>query len=182
MANILVLFGLISLASFFTTVILYIEVRSCTTPSSSLPRFNVYNNCKNSDILKGVPPFKRREDLGTILQSENMTKGVELGVQKGHLTKSILLLWSSAEEHLLVDLWGQQENYVDIANVNDVAQEHNYQDALENTVHWADKRRICRNFTTVCANDEEDEYFDFVYIDARHDFMGVYEGSCEMVA
>ena len=96
-------------------------------------------------------------------------------MQKGQFTKSILLLWSSAEEHLLVDLWGQQENYVDIAYVIDVAQEHNYQDALENTAHWAGKRRICRNFTTVCANDEEDEYFDFVYIDARHDFKGVYE-------
>ena len=33
----------------------------------------------------------------------------------------------------------------------------------------------CQNFTTVCARNYPDQYFDFIYVDARHDRLGVLE-------
>lgn len=66
-----------------------------------------------------------------------------------------------------------QENYDDAANIADEGQQNNYLDALDNTRPWADKIRICRNFTTVCAERVDDGYFDYVYVDARHDRKGV---------
>ena len=32
---------------------------------------------------------------------------------------------------------------------------------------------ICRNFTSVCVQRYPDESFDYVYLDARHDYKGV---------
>merc|ERR1712086_974128 len=40
---------------------------------------------------------------------------------------------------------------------------------------WKDKIRVCRNYTTSCAKLVEDDYFDFIYVDARHDFKGVFD-------
>jgi len=32
---------------------------------------------------------------------------------------------------------------------------------------------ICRNYTTSCAKKFDPDTFDYIYIDARHDFKGV---------
>ena len=32
---------------------------------------------------------------------------------------------------------------------------------------------VCRNYSTVCSERFPDAYFDFVYLDARHDYKGV---------
>eukprot|EP00602_Paraphysomonas_sp_CaronLab_P001409 CAMPEP_0185026248 /NCGR_PEP_ID=MMETSP1103-20130426/10182_1 /TAXON_ID=36769 /ORGANISM="Paraphysomonas bandaiensis, Strain Caron Lab Isolate" /LENGTH=114 /DNA_ID=CAMNT_0027559757 /DNA_START=408 /DNA_END=749 /DNA_ORIENTATION=- len=32
---------------------------------------------------------------------------------------------------------------------------------------------VCQNYTTVCATRYPDNFFDFIYVDARHDYKGV---------
>lgn len=130
-----------------------------------------------SDPMKnqGVPTFMERYDLGSIIESENMTVGVELGVMTGSLSKQILERWPSCKEFWMVDVWAHQENYKDSANVDEARQDQNYQETIENTKQWKDKIHICRNYTSVCVKDMADGYFDFIYVDARHDFKGVYE-------
>ena len=32
---------------------------------------------------------------------------------------------------------------------------------------------VCRNWTTTCVKRYKDGYFDFVYVDARHDYKGL---------
>eukprot|EP01083_Nonionella_stella_P313706 1127370_1 len=44
---------------------------------------------------------------------------------------------------------------------------------IENTKQWKNKVEICRNFTSVCVQQFPNEYFDFIYVDARHDYKGV---------
>lgn len=122
-----------------------------------------------------MPTFKNRNDLGTILENEGFTRGLELGVQKGLYAKTILSKWPSCTEYHLVDLWGVQENYEDVANVNQEAQDKNYESTLETLKEWKDKLHVCRNYTTTCVNNFEDGYFDYIYVDARHDFKGVWE-------
>lgn len=133
------------------------------------------DRCSDPMTSRGVPTFQTRGQLGTILDEENKTIGVELGVQRGYLSRELLSLWPSCQEYHMVDLWAPQENYKDIANVDQEQQDAILNEAMENTKEWKEKIRICRNYTSICVTDMPDGYFDFIYVDARHDFKGVYE-------
>ena len=122
--------------------------------------------------------FQTRNDLGHILNNEGMRTGVELGVKKGDFAHVLLSTWHSASMYVLVDVWHELDNYTDIANVHNNLQEKFYKQALENVRPFQDRGgiiEVCRNYTTVCKNDYPDRTFDFVYIDARHDYKAVYE-------
>ena len=137
--------------------------------------YDSINPCSDTMIPKPVPTFKHRSSLGKILEQEKMTVGVELGVKQGLFSKNILNSWPSCTYYLLVDIWTQQNNYKDTANVPQNRQDAFYATALTNTQHFEDKRHICRNYTSVCVEEVADGFFDFIYVDARHDFKGVYE-------
>ena len=124
-------------------------------------------------VPKAVPTFRRRDDLGNILESEGMQVGAELGVQAGHFAKAILSRWTSCRKYVLVDLWRQQQHYKDLANVDNERQEKLYRETLKNLERWSTKTEVCRNYTSICAAQYPDEYFDYVFLDARHDFKGV---------
>ena len=76
--------------------------------------------------------------------------------------------------NIKVDLWGHQENYHDFANVDQDTQDKIYTNAMTHLSAWKDKTHVCRNYTTICVEKYDDGYFDFIYVDARHDFKGVY--------
>jgi hypothetical protein len=122
---------------------------------------------------KPIEPFRTRQDLAFILQNEGMQKGAELGVANGVYSKEVLQRWTKSSEYHLVDLWGHQENYEDISNGADGVHEERYRTAMSNLSPWKNKITVCRNFTTKCAENYPDDYFDFVYVDARHDYKGV---------
>ena len=124
-------------------------------------------------IARGVPTFKLREDLGIILEAEGLHIGAELGVQHAYFSKTLLSAWVSNREYHLVDVWAKQENYVDVANKGQSEQDEIYAAAMENVKPWKSNIHVCRNFTTNCVHNYEDDHFDFIYVDARHDFKGV---------
>ena len=142
-------------------------------PSDEKHITNGHSDCPSHPAA--VPTFRKRRDLGTIAEKLGLKKGVELGVQRGGFASEVLERWPSCEEYVLVDIWKAQANYVDDANVDDSFQEMRYKATLRNTERWATVRKICRNFTTVCAKTFPDDYFDFVYVDARHDRKGCFE-------
>ncbi|KAI2495870.1 methyltransferase domain-containing protein [Fragilaria crotonensis] len=131
--------------------------------------------CSEPIRFQGVPTFMSRNNLGSILEKENMTVGVELGVQRGYFSSSTLDQWPSCKEFHLVDLWAHQENYHDFANFDQAEQNNIYDEAIERTKPWKDKIHVCRNYTSVCVKNMPDGHFDYIYVDARHDFKGVYE-------
>mmetsp|Transcript_34771 Transcript_34771/g.83150 ORF Transcript_34771/g.83150 Transcript_34771/m.83150 type:complete len:279 (-) Transcript_34771:82-918(-) len=124
-------------------------------------------------ITRGVPTFKSRHDLGKVLEAEGLHIGAELGVQKAHYSNSLLSDWASNREYHLVDIWAKLENYNDHANKEQSEQDRIYAEAMENVKSWKSNIHVCRNFTTNCVRNYEDDYFDFIYVDARHDFKGV---------
>lgn len=65
---------------------------------------------------KPIPPVRKRVDIADILEDEGMTVGAELGVLKGDFARDLLERWPSCKKYVLVDLWQQQENYVDLNN------------------------------------------------------------------
>jgi hypothetical protein len=138
------------------------------------------SSCPSLMHGKGVPTFKTRNDIAAILNNEpGFHRGVELGVQHGHFSLHTLTNWPNCDEYHLVDLWGHQENYHDYANRDDAKQEEIYQGAMKRLKGVQDRIHVCRNYTTVCVKNFQDGYFDFIYVDARHDFKGVWE---DMVA
>lgn len=122
-----------------------------------------------------LPTLPTRDAIGSLLQQLNMTVGAELGVQRGDFAKTTLDQWSHAETYVLVDLWGQQEHYKDLANVDDQAQENFKKEALTKLNAHEQKLVVCRNYTSVCVTQFKDGYFDYIYVDARHDYKGVLE-------
>lgn len=155
-----------------------VDVRSTNSSAQTTPYgySGSSSDCPSMMKGQGVPTFKKRGELGRILQSEKgFTIGIELGVQRGLYSKQILSDWNHCSQYHLVDLWGHQENYIDVANVNQEEQEKIYNEAIDNTKQWKEKIHICRNYTTNCALTFDDEYFDFIYVDARHDFKGVFD-------
>ena len=107
------------------------------------------------------------------MQSEGFTVGVELGVQNGYYAAEMLRNWPNCTEYNLVDLWGHQENYHDFANADQETQDLIYADTMNNVKPWEEKIKVCRNYTMECVKTYDNGYFDFIYVDARHDFKGV---------
>lgn len=134
-----------------------------------------YDKINETRHYKPVPTFKTRAELPSIFESEGFKIGAELGVQKGLYSKVVLSQWKSADKYVLVDLWAHQDNYEDMANVNQNDQDTNFQETQRNIAPWSDKIEICRNYTRVCRLMYDDQYFDIVYVDARHDRLGVTE-------
>lgn len=123
-----------------------------------------------------MPTFHVREELGTILQNLDFTVGVELGVQTGEFAFDTLKSWKTADTYVLVDTWASQQNYTDSANnVNHNAfmalTESRMKDAVAKG--WLKQYITCRNFTSSCVLNFKDLHFDYIYVDARHDYKGV---------
>uniref|UniRef100_A0A7S4F8U5 Class I SAM-dependent methyltransferase n=1 Tax=Chrysotila carterae TaxID=13221 RepID=A0A7S4F8U5_CHRCT len=125
----------------------------------------------------GGPPlqFERREELARVAQQRGFTRGAELGVRTGDFAVVNLANWPSATDYLLVDLWEAQENYHDASNYGSEQQNKNLQITLRKTRPFKRTVRVCRNYTSACVLTEADSYFDFIYVDARHDYLGVKE-------
>jgi len=116
-----------------------------------------------------------RREIIEIVDRLNYTVGVEVGVQKGLFAKDVLSIWKNCKVYNLVDIWKQQTNYEDKANVNDQIQEENYQTTRENVAEFKDVPQFFRNDSLTAAKHFANESVDFVYLDARHDYCGVKE-------
>lgn len=107
-----------------------------------------------------------------LMRAETM---IEIGVQEGHFADNILSNWPSFKKYYGIDPWMQQKIYKDSANVND--QQHNtkYQNTKTRLSKYGDRIKLIRKFSTEASSLFEDESIDFIYIDGRHDYCGVYE-------
>lgn len=131
-------------------------------------RDRLYKTCPSP-----IPVLQNRLDIPGVLEDEKMLRGVELGVLHGSYARDVLERWPSCIEYVLVDLWAPQENYADLANAEHDVQARRMNEALKNTEPWKEKVTVCRNYTTECAKRFPDNHFSFVYLDARHDRLGV---------
>lgn len=100
---------------------------------------------------------------------------LQSALQKGSFAFHTLSNWPSCMKYVLVDLWQQQSNYADVANVDTTEQERIMRQAITTLARFRDKIEICQNYTTVCTTRYPDNFFDYIYVDARHDYKGVSE-------
>ena len=123
----------------------------------------------------GLIPLKHRDQLGDLLEKHGLKSGIEIGVKEGDFARTMLSNWKSCEKYHLVDLWAQQTNYKDVANVNNAVQEDFYQRAKTAVGEHKLKTQFHRMLSTEASKNFEKESIDFIYVDARHDYCGVKE-------
>lgn len=125
---------------------------------------------------KPIPPVRTRDDIGAMLRvAYNFTgHAAELGVQRGLFTRTLLAGWRQCDTFVQVDAWRALSNYQDVANVAADEQQSRRHEASEHgaaMVAAGHARRVeqCAGLTSECADRYPDGYFDFVYVDARHE-------------
>lgn len=150
--------------------------------NDDIPKNSGAQGCPPNSVMR---PIRVRADLGAELRGMGLKGvGVEIGTQTGGFTKELLDGWRQSELYIQVDVWSQQVNYVDDANVD-----NNIQKLLMHKACHIGAEQVkaghaaammqCKNTSTWCAGLVPDDSLDFVYIDARHDRKGVLE---DMVA
>ena len=128
-----------------------------------------------------VPPIRLRSHLGELLKGLHFTgPAVELGTQKGEFTTVLLSGWGRCSLYVQVDSWAPLQNYKDAANKDAVTHLEYKQQALSKLQrmersHHTSRGVQCHNLTSVCARRFPNGFFDFIYVDARHDRLGVLE-------
>jgi hypothetical protein len=125
--------------------------------------------------LRRNSALNKCSDIPYLLQEKGLTVGAELGVQWGRRSDYFLSIWSSCNTFYLVDVWKQQENYQDPANVPDDQQAQNKAVAQQMMSKFGSKVVFMHNSTLNASFLIPDQSLDFVFVDARHDYCGTYE-------
>lgn len=102
--------------------------------------------------------------------------GVEVGVQQGEFSETILRYWRGM--HLIsVDPWLEDvpERYVDIANVPQSRHDELHELTRARLAPFGERSTIWRMTSLEAAPRIPRHSLDFVYIDARHDYAAVLE-------
>lgn len=152
-------------------ILVYISLTYDASPASSKPKLRPVSR----PPALPIEPFRSRNDLAAYLEQQGFTVGAEIGVQLGLFAEWNLRNWPSCTKYILVDTWQRMPNYEDAANYDDAKQDYIYQEALRRLNPYQSKLQICRNFSISCALQFPDEFFDFIYLDARHDRKGLSE-------
>lgn len=133
---------------------------------------------KPQPILAEFPPITRRLDFIHHLEKVPSFKtGIEVGVQRGILAKKSMQIWKSCKEYKLVDLWGKEEGYEEPGTDTAADKDANLRQARRRMKGWVE-RGIVEFFvmrSTDASKHLPDNHFDYIYLDARHDYCAVKE-------
>ncbi len=115
-------------------------------------------------------PNTNRETLARLFYLLGLTKGVELGVERGKYSE-VLLRENPLLQLTCVDAWQAYRGYRD--HVDNVKLQRFYEEAQQRLAPFAERTRFIREFSVDAAAQIPDRSLDFVYIDAAHDFANV---------
>eukprot|EP00563_Minutocellus_polymorphus_P000108 CAMPEP_0181039512 /NCGR_PEP_ID=MMETSP1070-20121207/10520_1 /TAXON_ID=265543 /ORGANISM="Minutocellus polymorphus, Strain NH13" /LENGTH=244 /DNA_ID=CAMNT_0023117391 /DNA_START=270 /DNA_END=1004 /DNA_ORIENTATION=- len=132
---------------------------------------------KREPLISDWPIIEKRLDVIPLLEKMKLKSGIEVGVQRGVLAKKTLSVWKSCEEYKLVDLWGKEDGYIE-PNVRSQSIHDSYlRETRGRMKPWVENSvvefLIMRS--TDAAKTLSDDHFDYIYLDARHDFCAVKE-------
>jgi hypothetical protein len=120
--------------------------------------------------------MKSRNEFGNLLRDMELEgKGIEIGVATGKYSK-ILLDNTDLEKIYFIDPWKHypDEEYTDSSNVQQSIQDDLYKQVCNLLEPYEDRAEVIREDCAISVNDFEDEFFDFIYIDANHMYEAIY--------
>lgn len=101
--------------------------------------------------------------------------GVEVGVQRGEFSKSILENWNCKKLYL-IDPWEEYDNYkLDLGCVSQEEHNKNFAITKKNIEQYKEKIEIIKDYSNNACRLFSEKSLDFVYLDARHDKKGIKE-------
>ena len=125
---------------------------------------------KKAEIRGLLKEVVTMQDISSFLIKTGLNGNLlELGVFGGH---GIHLLGKSNPKSLIgVDIWQDDGNVTVTDGMNEAKMEENYKEALT-LLNIYPTLKYIKDYTSNCVNTFEDEYFDFIYIDADHSYEG----------
>ena len=130
---------------------------------------------KDRPLITEFPVPEKRNDIIAILEKLKWKSAIEVGVQKGLFAKKMLDNWPSCREYKLVDLWGKEEGYQEPGEHDKSFHEQAYRQTKKRVKPHKEKVEFFEMRSTAAAKLLKDNHFDFVYLDARHDYCAVAE-------
>ena len=114
-----------------------------------------------------------RENFTTLLNEKNLTgKGVEIGVCSGKFSKHILETWKG-EKLYLVDAWRHFDGVSGFENCKPDEHLNYFAETFKSTYFFFSRAVIIKELSVDAASLFSDGFFDFIYIDAAHDYDNV---------
>jgi hypothetical protein len=97
----------------------------------------------------------------------------EIGVWKGDFAARVLEACDGIETYYMIDPWRPLADWNKPANRNKRAFKRIFEEAMEKTGPWADKRVVLRGRTKRVIDRIPDGTLDFAYIDGDHTLRGI---------
>jgi hypothetical protein len=116
----------------------------------------------------------KREDLALILNERRLDGyAAEVGVSHGDFSQEIMSRWNG-EKYFMIDAWKRFPGYNDLCDRTDEVMEGIYKGVVSK-FGLNNKAIVLRGFSAEVGRMFQDEFFDFVYIDADHTYKSVKE-------
>ena len=126
-------------------------------------------------LITEFPVPSKRNDIIGMLEQLKWKTAIEVGVQRGLFAKKMLSNWPSCTEYKLVDLWGREEGYQEPGEHDKKWHDGALEQAKYRVKPYLNKTEFFIMRSTSASKLIEDNHFDFVYLDARHDYCAVAE-------
>jgi hypothetical protein len=137
----------------------------------------LYNRRYRFTYRRTINRVPSRDELPALLNARALGgRGAEIGVKLGKYSDELLSNWDG-EELVSVDPWlsADPDDYVDRSNVSQDEFDRFYEETKKRLGRFGSRSTIWRMTSVEAAAKVPDHSFDFVYIDARHDYESVKE-------
>jgi len=115
--------------------------------------------------------IKHRIEIITLIPGE-VERAAEIGVAEGNFSRDLLA--SGVKQLVMVDAWQHIPNVTGDGNFDQHWHDRNYDKAREAVAPFGDRAHIIKSFSVEAARLFQNDFFDFVYLDAAHYYDGVY--------
>jgi hypothetical protein len=117
--------------------------------------------------------LNNRNEFPLLINEMELKVGAEIGVQTGGFSYHILN--NTNLFMYLVDPWVWISGYDDVSNVENKIQEQRLQITRDTLSSFVNRYKILRMFSINAVQEFQDNFLDFIYIDANHDYKHVLE-------